>query len=115
MRDPKFDPSLSVIAWDGDKIAGGVINEINSTENAALAVSVAGCGASSCGAVAATRAGQGDRAPIAGGLPRARHDQRRAWAWTPTTRPGAMGLYTGTGFETEVRSSAYRKPMETAA
>ena len=28
---------------------------------------------------------------------------------------GAMGLYTGTGFETEVRSSAYRKPMETAA
>ena len=28
---------------------------------------------------------------------------------------GAMGLYTGTGFETEIRSSAYRKPMETAA
>ena len=28
---------------------------------------------------------------------------------------GAMGLYTRTGFETEVRSSAYRKPMGKAA
>jgi GNAT superfamily N-acetyltransferase len=34
--DPKFDPSLFVIAWDGDEIAGGVINEINETENAAF-------------------------------------------------------------------------------
>ena len=34
--DPKFDPSLFVVAWDGDEIAGGVINEISPTENAAF-------------------------------------------------------------------------------
>jgi GNAT superfamily N-acetyltransferase len=34
--DPKFDPSLFVVAWDGDEIAGGVVNEINATENAAF-------------------------------------------------------------------------------
>jgi mycothiol synthase len=32
--DPKFDPSLHVVAWDGDQIAGGVINEVNEAENA---------------------------------------------------------------------------------
>ena len=34
--DPKFDPSLHVVGWDGDEIAGGVINEVNEAENAAL-------------------------------------------------------------------------------
>ena len=35
-RDPKFDSSLHVVAWDGDEIAGGVINEISETENKAF-------------------------------------------------------------------------------
>ena len=35
-RDPKWDPTLFVVAWDGDEIAGGVINEISATENAAF-------------------------------------------------------------------------------
>ncbi len=66
MRDPKFDPSLFVMAWDGDEIAGGVINEINATENAAFnrkrgwlrSVFVRR-------PVAKARARQGDRAAVA--------------------------------------------------
>jgi mycothiol synthase len=34
--DPKFDPGLFVVAWEGDEIAGAVINEINEAENAAF-------------------------------------------------------------------------------
>jgi GNAT superfamily N-acetyltransferase len=36
LKDPKFDPRLWVVAWDGDEIAGGVINTISEAENAAF-------------------------------------------------------------------------------
>jgi mycothiol synthase len=35
---PAFDPTLWVIAWDGDEVAGGVVNAIEADENAALGV-----------------------------------------------------------------------------
>lgn len=35
---PKFDPSLFVIAWGGDEIAGGVVNGIYTEENERLGV-----------------------------------------------------------------------------
>ena len=72
MRDPKFDPSLFVIAWDGDEIAGGVINEINATENAAFNRKRGWLRSVFVGGVATARARQGDRAALAAGLPRAR-------------------------------------------
>jgi len=31
---PTFDPSLYIVAWDGDQIAGGVVNVIDPVENA---------------------------------------------------------------------------------
>lgn len=33
--DPDFDPGLLVIAWDGDEVAGGVLNSIDRAENVA--------------------------------------------------------------------------------
>jgi mycothiol synthase len=36
LSDPKFDPSLFVVAWEGDQIAGAVINTISAHENAAF-------------------------------------------------------------------------------
>jgi mycothiol synthase len=111
-EDPKFDPSLFVVAWDGEEIAGGVINEINETENAAfdrqrgwlasvfvrrpwrrrgLARAVVGR------SLVVLR----DRGMTSAGL--------GVDADNPT---GALRLYEDAGFEPEFRSSAFRKPME---
>ena len=35
---PSFDPSLWVIAWDGDEVAAGNVNAIHTDENEALGV-----------------------------------------------------------------------------
>jgi len=109
--DPKFDPSLFVIAWDGDEIAGGVVNQINETENAAFnrrrgwlqSVFVRRpWRRRGLGRAVVLRSLQvfRDRGMTSAGL--------GVDADNPT---GALGLYTGTGFEVEIRSTAYRKPM----
>jgi mycothiol synthase len=36
LDSPSFDPTLWVVAWDGDEVAGGVINAIHPEENAAI-------------------------------------------------------------------------------
>lgn len=38
LEAPDADPSLWLIAWDGDRVAGGVINAIHPAENEALGV-----------------------------------------------------------------------------
>ncbi len=38
LAEPDHDPSLFVVAFDGDEIAGGVLNEVNASENQLLAV-----------------------------------------------------------------------------
>lgn len=38
LGEPDLDPSLFVVAWDGDEIAGGVLNTINASENEQLGV-----------------------------------------------------------------------------
>ena len=110
--DPKFEPNLWVVAWDGDEIAGGVINEINRAENEAF---------------------NRKRGWLASVFVR-RPWRRRGLATAMVLRSlevfrdrgmtsaglgvdadnpnGALGLYTGTGFEVEFRSTAFRKPME---
>jgi GNAT superfamily N-acetyltransferase len=115
MRDPKFDPSLFVVAWDGDEIAGAVINEINATENAAFNRQ-RGWLRSVFVRRQWRRRGLG-KAIVLRSLQVFRdRGMTSAGLGVDADNPmGAMGLYTGTGFVTEVRSSAYRKPMETAA
>jgi GNAT superfamily N-acetyltransferase len=115
LHDPKFDRDLLVVAWDGDEIAGGVVNEINEVENAAFnrkrgwlqSVFVRrrwrrrGVGRA---IVLRSLQALRDRGMTSAGL--------GVDADNPT---GALGLYTGTGFEVEIRSAAYRKPLEADA
>jgi mycothiol synthase len=110
-KDPKFDPSLFVVAWDGDEIAGGVVNQINETENAAFNRKRGWLQSvfvrrpwrrRGLGQAVVLRSLQvfRDRGMTSAGL--------GVDAENPT---GALGLYERTGFEVEMRSTAYRKPL----
>lgn len=113
--DPKFDPSLHVVAWDGDEIAGGVINEVNEAENEA------------------TGKRQGWLASVFVRRPWRRRGLARALVMHSLTvlrdrgltsaglgvdadNPNAaLRLYVECGFEVVMKSAAYRKPMEPGA
>jgi mycothiol synthase len=113
--DPKFDPSLHVVAWDGDEIAGGVINEVNEAENAASGKR------------------QGWLASVFVRRPWRRRGLARALVMRSLavlrdrglTSAGlgvdadnaneALRLYLECGFEVAMRSAAYRKPMGSGA
>ncbi|HET6380762.1 MAG TPA: GNAT family N-acetyltransferase [candidate division Zixibacteria bacterium] len=109
--DPKFDPSLFVVAWDGDEVAGGVFNEINEAENTAFNRR-RGWLASVFVRRPWRRRGLGttlvlrslqvlrDRGMTSAGL--------GVDAANPT---GALGIYERVGFEVSFRSTAFRKPM----
>ncbi|MEP7040265.1 MAG: GNAT family N-acetyltransferase [Chloroflexota bacterium] len=112
LREPNFDPSLFVIAWDGDEIAGAVINTIDAEENEALdrrqgildSVFVRrpwrrrGLAGALVGRSLALLHGRGMTSALLG-----------VDADNPT---GALGVYERAGFQVHLRSSAYHKPME---
>jgi mycothiol synthase len=110
-RDPKWDPTLFVVAWDGDEIAGGVINEINATENAAFNRK-RGWLASVFVRRPWRRRGVG-RALVARSLVvfRDRGLTSAGLGVDADNQTGALRLYTDAGFEVEFRSTAFRKPM----
>jgi mycothiol synthase len=112
LDDPKFDASLFVVAWDGNEIAGGVINEINATENAAFNRK-RGWLRSVFVRRPWRRRGLA-RALVLRSLQVFRdRGMTAAGLGVDADNPnGALGLYEGTGFEVEFRSAAYRKPME---
>ncbi len=110
-RDPKWDPSLFVVAWDGDEIAGGVLNEISETENAAFNRR-RGWLASVFVRRPWRRRGLA-RALVARSLVVFRErGMTSAGLGVDAANPsGALRLYEEAGFEPEFRSAAYRKPM----
>ncbi len=111
MQDPNFDPSLFVIAWDGDEIAGAVINSIDAEENEALDRR-----RGLLGSVFVRRPWRrrGLAAALVGrslALLRER-DMTSAWLGVDADNPnGALGVYERAGFEVHMRSTAYHKPM----
>jgi mycothiol synthase len=109
--DPKFDPSLFMVAWDGDEIAGGVINEINEAENAALG-RLQGWLASVFVRRAWRRRGLA-RALVMRSLAilRDRGMTSAGLGVDADNANEALRLYTECGFEVELRSAAYRKPL----
>jgi mycothiol synthase len=109
--DRKFDPSLFVVAWDGDEIAGGVINEINETENTAFGRR-RGWLASVFVRRPWRRRGLA-RAVVARSLVVLRdRGMTSAGLGVDADNPtGALRLYEEAGFEPEFRSSAFRKPF----
>ncbi|HUG47565.1 MAG TPA: GNAT family N-acetyltransferase [Candidatus Limnocylindria bacterium] len=109
---PEFDPSLWVIAWDGDQVAGGVLDAIHPEENEELGVE-RGWLDSVFTRRPWRRRGLA-RALIARSLVLLRERGLNAAmlgvdAHNPT---GALGLYEGLGFSVVHRSTAWRRPFE---
>jgi mycothiol synthase len=111
-NEPIFDPTLFVIAWDGDEIAGGVINAIDAEENEALDRRR---GLLDSVFVRRPWRRRGLAAALVGhslALLRER-GMTSAWLGVDADNPtGALGIYERAGFEVHLRSSAYHKPME---
>lgn len=112
--DPKFDLGLLMMAWDGDEVAGGVINEINEAENAALGRRQ-GWLASVFVRRAWRRRGLA-RALVMRSLAvlRERGMTSAGLGVDADNANEALRLYTECGFAVESRSMAYRKPMTPA-
>jgi ribosomal protein S18 acetylase RimI-like enzyme len=114
MTDPNFDPSLFVVAWDGEEIAGAVLNLIDADENAAL-----GRQRGLLDSVFVRRPWRrrGLAAALVGrslALLRER-GMTSAWLGVDADNPmGALGVYQRAGFTVHERSTAYHKPMDPA-
>jgi mycothiol synthase len=112
MQDPNFDASLFVIAWDGDEIAGAVINSIDAEENEALDRRR---GLLASVFVRRPWRRRGLAAALVGrslALLRER-GMTIAWLGVDADNPnGALGVYERAGFEVHMRSTAYHKPMK---
>lgn len=112
LSDPDFDPSLFVVAYDGDAVAGAVTNAINRHENEQL-----GRSRGLLDSVFTRRAwrGRGLAGALVGRSLALLRDRGMTSAWlgvdaeNPT---GALGVYERAGFAVDLRSSAYRRPME---
>lgn len=115
IADPNSDPSLYVVAWDGDEIAGAVINALPLAENEAL-----GRRRGWLESVFVRRPWRRRglaQAIVARSLIVLRdrgmdHAMLGVDADNPT---GAVGVYERAGFVVAKRSAAYRKPMEATA
>jgi mycothiol synthase len=112
LGDPKFDPSLCVVAWDGDEIAGAVINTISEHENAAFH-RARGWLDSVFVRRPWRRRGLG-QAIVARSLVALRErGMTEAMLGVDADNPtGAVGVYERAGFTVAHRSFAYRRPME---
>lgn len=111
---PSFDPSLWVVAFDGEEVAGGIVNTINAGENEELGVNRGWLDS------VFTRRPWRKRglanALIARSLVKLRErGVDSAILGVDADNPtGALGLYERNGFEAGYRSTAWRKPMEEA-
>ncbi len=112
LADPDYDPTLLVVAWDGDEIAGSVTNVINERENAEL-----GRLRGLLDSVSVRRPWRGrglGYALVMRSLELLRErGMTSAWLGVDAENPmGALRLYEKAGFAVDARAAAYRKPME---
>jgi mycothiol synthase len=112
LDNPDTDPSLWVVAFEGDEIAGGILNGIYRSENAELGVE-RGWLDSVFTRRPWRRRGLA-RALIARSLTVLRErGMNEAMLGVDADNPtGALGLYEGVGFVVKARYSAWHKPME---
>ncbi len=111
-ESPHFDPTLWVMGFDGDEIAGGVINTIYAEENEELGVqrgwldSVFTCRRWRRRGLA--------RALISRSLLvlRERGLREAALGVDADNPTGALGLYESVGFRTTARYTAWRRPLD---
>jgi mycothiol synthase len=112
LDDPNLDPPLWVIAWDGNEVAGGVINAIEAEENEMLGVKRGWL--HSVFTRRAWRKRGLANALIARSMVKIRDRGMDTGilgvdADNPT---GALGLYERNGFAVAERSTAWRRPMD---
>lgn len=112
LTEPNLDPSLFVVAWDDDQIAGASVNAINQAENKAF-----GWRHGWLESVFVRRPWR-RRGLAAAIVARSLVVLREAgmdegWLGVDADNPtGALGVYERAGFTVARRSSAYRRPME---
>lgn len=109
LDNPNTDLSLWLIAFDGDEVAGGIINGIDPDQNAALGIQRGWLNS-----VFTRRAWR--RRGLASALIvesfrrlRDRGMTSAALGVDADNPSGALGLYEGLGFEVDMRSTAWRK------
>jgi mycothiol synthase len=112
LESPEMDPSLWLIAWDGDEVAGGVINAIYAGQNEML-----GLRRGWLDSVFTRRPWRRRglaRAIIARSLVllRSRGMTSAALGVDGDNSQGALGLYEEAGFRVHDRFTAWRKAME---
>lgn len=115
LESPEADPSLWLIAWDGEEVVGGVINAIRPAENEALGIR-RGWLDSVFTRRRWRRRGLA-RALIARSLVllRERGMTSAALGVDGDNEQGALGLYQEAGFAVHDRFVAFRKPMQDGA
>ncbi len=112
---PTFDPSLYIVAWDGDQIAGGVVNIIDPVENATRGYqrgwldSVFTCRPWRRRGLARALIGQSFRVLRERGMTSA------ALGVDAANPNEALALYESSGFAVHRSYAAYRKPFDPAA
>jgi mycothiol synthase len=111
LDSPVNDVTLWVVAFDGDEVAGGVINSIDEDQNAALGVRRGWL--SSVFTRRAWRRRGLARALIARSLAvhRERGQTSAALGVDADNPSGALGLYEGLGFAVDQRAIAWRKAI----
>jgi mycothiol synthase len=112
LQDPDYDPELFVVAWDGDEVAGAVWNVIMVHDNEAF-----GFRRGLLDSVHVRRPwrGRGLASALVGRSLALLRDRgmTSAYLGVDADNPlGALGLYRKAGFEVDMRSMSYRKPME---
>jgi mycothiol synthase len=112
IESPEFQPEVAVVAWDGDEIAGAVLNAIYAEENKAL-----GLRRGWLDSVFTRRAWRGRglaRALIGRSLRLlAERGMDTAALGVDADNPsGALGLYESSGFIVVDRGAAWRRPLE---
>ena len=112
VESPEFEPELMVVAWDGDEIAGAVLNAVFAEENEALGVRRGWLDS------VFTRRPWRRRGLARTLIVRSLHllrerDLETAVLGVDADNPsGAFGLYESAGFRATERFIAWRKPME---
>jgi GNAT superfamily N-acetyltransferase len=112
LTDPDYDPSLFVVAFEGEEIAGAVTNTINRHENEQL-----GRARGLLDSVFTRRPWRGRGlagALVARSLLLLRErGMTSAWLGVDADNPtGALGVYERAGFVVDLRSTEYRKPLQ---
>jgi GNAT superfamily N-acetyltransferase len=111
LADPDFDPSLLVVGWDGDHVAGGVTNLIKARENEELGIR-RGLLASVFVRRPWRRRGLAAALVARSLLLLRERGMTSAWLGVDADNPsGALGVYDRAGFAVHTRATAYRKPL----